>query len=179
MRQLSVHRVHHDAKCRKGKIVGGSDLRRDMGFHIGGMRPCFQMQGVFFLMVCQRRIDPGDIGGHGPAEGMGKPLRPNRIAVIAGPVFGDNPACDKLHARRNSRDQAARDAKTEDCRGLARDGRFQSSGESRGVSAARDRMDARPGDNSRFRLKAGDGDDPQADHMLTSTGYRLLHLRLR
>ena len=49
----------------------------------------------------------------------------------------------------------------------------------RGVAAARDGVDSRPRDNSRFRLKAGNGDDPRAGHIPTSTGWRFPLLRLR
>jgi len=94
VRQPPVRRVHYDAKCRKGEIVGGCDPRCNVGFHIGGMRPRFPMQGVLFVLASQRRIDPCDVGDRGAAERIGKPLRPNRIAVIARTVLRDDGAGD-------------------------------------------------------------------------------------
>jgi hypothetical protein len=70
-----------------------------VGFHIGGMRPRFHMQGVLFFMPSQWRIDPGDIGDRGAAERTGKPLRPDRVAGIARAILGNNRAGDKRRAR--------------------------------------------------------------------------------
>ena len=67
--------IGHDAIGREGQLVGGGDPGGNVGFHIGGMRPRFHMQGVLFFMPSQRRIDPGDIGDRGAAERTGKPLR--------------------------------------------------------------------------------------------------------
>src|SRR5208282_2710641 len=125
------------------------------------------------------RIDPCDVGDRGAAERIGKPLRPNRIAVIARTVLRDDGAGDQLRARRKTWRQPASDAKTEDGCWLSRDNRFQGSRKTRGVTAARDREDAGPSDNPRFRPKAGDGNDPQAGHIPTRTGCRLPLLRLR
>jgi len=94
MRQSPVHGIGHDAKRREGQLVGGGDPGGNMGFHIGGMRPCFPMQGVFFFMASQRRIDPSDVGDRRAVERIGKPLRPDRIAVIARAVFVDDRAGD-------------------------------------------------------------------------------------
>jgi len=137
------------------------------------------MQGVLFFMPSQRRIDPGDIGDRGAAERTGKPLRPNRIAGIARAILGNNRAGDKRRARRKSRRQPPCDTKTDDGRCLLRDGRFQGACKTHGVTAARDRIDARPGDKPRFRLKAGYGDDRGGGHIPPSTGCRLPVFRLR
>jgi len=167
MRQLPVRRVGDDAKRGKRQPMGGGDARGNVGLRIGGMGAGFVMQGALFRAPGHGRIDPGDVGNRHAAERAGKPPRPPRIGIIARAVLGDDRARDKLCARRQSRHQAARDAKTDDRRSLPRDRRMQGPRETQGIAGARDGEDARPGDEERFRLEAGDGDKPWASHIPT------------
>ena len=176
---MPVRRVGHDAKSGKGQLMGGGDAGGNMGFRIGGMRAGIDMQGALFRRAGHGSIDPGDVGDRRAAKRAGKPLRPNRIAIIARAVLGDDRAGDKLRPRSKSRRQAARDAKTDDRRCLVRDGRFQGTRETRGVAGARDGKDSRTGGNPRFRLKARNGDDRRAVYIPMRTGCGLPSFRLR
>jgi hypothetical protein len=105
--------------------MGGGDTGGDMGFHVGGMRAGFEMQGALFRNAYHRSVDSNDVGEHRTAERAGKPVRPNRIAAIARAGLGHDRAGDKLGPRSKSRRQAAREAKTDDRRCLVGEGRFQ------------------------------------------------------
>jgi hypothetical protein len=179
VRQLPVCRVGQDAKRGKGQLVGGGGPGGNMGFRIGGEGTRFEMQGAPFGKAGHRKIDTGYVGDRRAAEGAGKPLRPNRIAIIAGAVLGDNRTGDKLCPRGETRRQAARDAKTDDRGSLARDGGFKSPRETQDVAAARHGEDPRTGGNPPFRLKSRNGDDRRAVYIPMRAGCGLRPFRLR
>ena len=99
MRQFPVCRVGHHAKRGKGQITCGGSPGGNMGFRIGGEGTRFEMQGAPFGKAGHRKIDTGYVGDRRAAEGAGKPLRPNRITVIACAVLGDNRTGDKPCSR--------------------------------------------------------------------------------
>jgi len=69
MRQPPVRGIGHDAKRCKGQLVGSGDTSGNVGFHIGGMRPRFDMQGALFFVTGQWGSDPCDVGDRRAAEG--------------------------------------------------------------------------------------------------------------
>jgi hypothetical protein len=69
VRQAPVPGIGHDANRRKRQIVSGGDARGNVGFHIGGMRPRFDMEGVLFRVTGQRGSDPCDVGDHRATDG--------------------------------------------------------------------------------------------------------------
>jgi len=176
---LPVRRIGHDAKSCKGQLVGGGDAGGDMGFHVGGMRAGFEMQGEPFGSSAHWKIDTGYVGDRRAAEGAGKPLRPNRVSVIACAVPGDNRTGDKLCPRGETRRQTARNAKTDDGGSLVLEGGFKSPSETRDIAATRECEYSRPGGNPRFRLKARNGDDWRAVYIPMRSGCGLPSLRLR
>ena len=176
---MPVCRVGHDAKRGKGQITCGGGPSGNMGFRIGGEGTRFEMQGAPFGKACHRKIDTGYVGDCRAAERAGKPLRPNRITIIACAVLGDNRTGDKLCPRGETRDQAARDAKTDDGGSLVREGGVKSPREPRDIAAPRQREYSRSGGNPRFRLKARNGDDRRAVYIPMRTGCRLPSFRLR
>jgi hypothetical protein len=159
VRQLPVCRVGHDAKSGKGQLMCGGSPGGNMGFRISGERTRIEMQGEPFGGSAHWKIDTGDVGDRGAAEGAGKPLRPNRIAEIACAVLGDNRTGDKPCPRGETRRQATGNAKTDDSGSLVREGGFKSPRETRDITATRQGEYSRPGGNPRFRLEARNGDD--------------------
>ncbi len=126
-------------KPRRADYVSGGDPGRDMGFHVGGKGACLEMQGALFRMAARAAHQSRDVGDRRAAESTGQPLRPDRIAVIAGAVRGDDRAGDKLRSRRKSRRQPARDAKTDDGRSFPfATAASKARRETRGVTAARE-----------------------------------------
>ena len=150
-----------------------------MGFRIGGEGTRFEMQGASFGRAGHRKIDTGYVGNRRAAERAGKPLRPNRIAIIACAVLGDDRTGDELCPRNEPLRQAARDAKTDDGGSLVREGGVKPPREPRDIAAARQGAYSRPGGNPRFRLKASDGDDWRAVYIPKRTGSGLPSFRLR
>ncbi len=176
---MPVRRVGHDAKSGKGQITCGRGSGGNVGFRIGGERARFEMQGEPFGRSAHWKIDAGYVGNRRAAERAGKPFRPNRIAIIACAVLGDNRTCDKLCPRGEPRRQTARHAKTNDGGSLVRKDGFKSPRKPRDLAAARQGTYSRPGGNPRFRLKAGNGDDWRAVYIPMRTGCGLPVFRLR
>jgi hypothetical protein len=179
VRQLAVCRVGHDAKSGKRQLMCGGGPGGNMGFRISGERTRIEMQREPFGRSAHWKIGTGYVGDRRAAEGAGKPLRPNRIAVIACAVLGDNRTGDKLCPRGETRRQTARNAKTDDGGSLVREGGFKSPRETRNIAATRQGEYSRPGGNPRFRLKAGNGDDRRAVYIPMRTGCGLPSFRLR
>jgi len=177
--QLPVCRVGHDAKSGKRQIACGGGPGGNMGFRISDERTRIEMQGEPFGGCAHWKIDTGYVGDRRAAEGAGKPLRPNRIAVIACAVLGDNRTGDKHCSRGETRRQTARNAKTDDRGSLVREGGFKSPRETRDIAATRQGEYSRAGGNPRFRPKASDGDDWRAVYIPKRTGCGLPSFRLR
>jgi len=151
----------------------------NMGFRIGGEGPRFEMQGAPFGRCAHWKIDTCYVGDFRAAEGAGKPLRPNRIAVITCAVLGDNRTGDKPCSRGETRRQTARNAKTDDGGSLVREGGCKSSRKARDIAATRQGENSRPRGNPRFRLEASNGDDWRAVYIPMRTGCGLPSFRLR
>jgi hypothetical protein len=179
VRQLVVCRVGHDAKSGKWQLMCGGAPGGNMGFRIGGERTRFEMEGAPFLKAGYRKIDTGYVGDHRTAKRAGKPFRPNRIAVIACAVLGDNRTGDKRGSRGETRRQTARNAKTDDGGSLVREGGLKSPRETQDIAATRQGAYSRPGGHPRFRLEASNGDDQPAVYIPMRTGCGLPSLRLR
>lgn len=176
---MPVCRVGHDTQSGKGQMMCSGGLGGNMRFRIDGEGTRFEMQGAPFGRAGHGKIDTGDVGDYRTAERAGKPLRPNRIATIACAVFGDDRTGDELCPWNEPPRQAARDAKTDDSRNLAREDGFQSPRETRDVAAARHGADPWAGGNSCFRLEASNGNDRRRVYIPMRTGCGLPALRLR
>ncbi len=150
-----------------------------MGFRIGGEGARLEMEGAPFGRAGHRNIDTGYVGDCRAAERAGKPLRPNRIAIIACAVLADDRTGDELCPRNEPLRQAARNAKTDDGGSLARDGGFKSPRKTRDIAATRQGEYSRPGGNPRFRLEAGNGDDVRAVYIPIKSGCGLPSFSLR
>jgi len=174
-----VRRVGHDPKSGKGQITRGGGPGGNMGFRIGGERTRSEIQGAPFGRAGHRKIDTGYVRDCRAAEGTGKPLRPNRIAIIACAVLGDDRTGDELRPRGETRRQTAGNAKTDDGGSLVREGGFKSPRETRDIAATRQCEYSRPGGNPRFRLEARNGDDWRAVYIPMRTGCGLPSFRLR
>lgn len=165
VRQLPVCRVGHDANSGKRQITCRSSPGGNMGFRIGGEGTCFAMQGVSFRKAGHGKIDTSYVGDCRAAEGVGKPLRPARIAVISCAIRGNNRTGDKLGTRDEARRQTARNAKTDDCGRFVRKSGFESPRETRDIAASRQGEYSRPGGNPCFRLKTRNGDDRRTGYI--------------
>ncbi len=176
---MPVCRIGHDANSGKGQITCRSSPGGNMGFRIGGEGTCFEVQGAPFRKAGRRKIDTRYVGDCRAAKGAGKPLRPNRIAVIACAVRGDDRTGDKLGPRGEARRQTTRNAKADDRGSLVRKGGFESPRETRDITASRQGEDSRPGGNPCFRLKPGNGDDRWAGYIPKRSGCGLPAFRLR
>ncbi len=176
---MPVCRVGHDAKCGKWQLMCGGGPGGNMGFRIGGEGPRFEMQGAPFGRCAHWKIDACYVGDCRAAEGAGKPLRPNRIAVIACAVLSDNRTGDELCPRNEPLRQAARDAKTDDRGSLVCDGGLKSPRETRDIAATRQGENSRPDGNPRFCLEASNGDDWRAVYIPMRTGCGLPSFRFR
>lgn len=179
VRQLPVCRVGHDANGGKRQITCRGSPGGNMGFRIGGEGTCFAMQGVSFRKAGHRKIDASYVGDCRAAEGAGKPLRPDRIAVIACAIRGDNRTGDKLGPRGEASRQAARNAKTDDRGRFVRKSGFKSPRETRDIAASRQSEYSRPGGDPCFRLKPGNGNDRRAGYIPMRSGCGLPAFRLR
>src|SRR5262249_26986472 len=179
VRKFPLRWVGDDPECCEGEAIRGRNPSGNVGLRIRRERTCLEMQSAALRNSGDWHVDAGDVREQRPAKCLGKPLRPNGIAIETCAVGGDHTASDELCPGGEILCQAACNANTDNRAGIIRGSGLDSSRETQDIPAARKGYNARACRYPCFRREASDRKNGTAAYIPVRTGGLFPFIRLR